>query len=1027
MNRTFSMLTAAFGLLLFAGSALANGELALYVFRDRNPAEGLTVQFDGGEEKLVGGDGGVFFDLTPGAHSVQISDNGNTLHTFRFDSAAGQYVDISVLLLGLDRPRVRIEQHFKNETAEVRAEAATGTVLGRITTSNGTPVANTPVMVRRTQIKTTTDADGNYQLVLPRGIYTFAVLDPDLGEQDIDNIRVVANVQRGANFTLRGGMTDLGLDIQRPSVEEIVAVAKYNPVALGESERYSQGVVDMLGIGELARFGDSDVAASVVRIPAVTVVDNRFIFIRGLGGRYITTTLNGATLPSTDPVKRTVPLDLFPTNIVNQLDIKKTFVASMPGESTGGNLVINTRTFPADGGGQFNFSLGGTSNLTGRDVWADPIRADFDWAGYDDGERSDNSPLRAISDVLEYTDILGPQGPVIEQELQRLGGILLKDDWDAVKRTANPDISFGASYGDVWDLDWRDAEFGVFAAANYKNEWSQREGIERTYDNQGDTLDDFAFDEYSNEVDISGLFSIGLNVGNGSYTSNTLYSHIGGGRTKVRSGFDGDELLPSIRSTIEWVEREFISQQFTGNHILGEDENWILNWQVTGSRATRDAPNRRDARFDLRGNDGIYNLIVPDLAKRYDELVDDNFDGSLDLERAFSSDWAETTVSFGGQIIHRERDSDSETYGYFGGASIPGIDNAPNTRVDDILTIANITGDSSTGFAFFDKTLSSDSYEAELDLNSAYVSLDSLINDKYQVIVGARYEDYQQITDTFQTEGAQGPVRSSLDESELLPALGLNILLSEQQQLRFALTKTISRPDFKETSNAVFFDPDFDIRVRGNPLLETSSALNLDARYEYYWDDRDSASVAVFSKELDDPIERVVVTASGTAGNTRTFQNADKATVYGFEIDGRKEFGLNDSLTRTFFIYGNYSWIDSEVDLGTEKRKLQGQPDYTFNVVLGYDDIENNQEVTLLMNQNGETIVDVGVSGLPNIISEPRFELGLRYKWFFSDNWQLRVKLDNILDSKTEFTQGGQPFQVYETGREFEIGLNYDF
>ena len=1029
MNQSLPRLAALVWLLLTAAVTQADpraeNELALYVFRDNVPAEGLSVRLDGGIEKTVGADGGVYFELSAGAHSVQIRDNGNTLHTFRFDSAAGQYVDISVLLLGLEEPRVRIEPWFKNETADVRSRAATGTILGRITTSDGEPAAGAEVRVRPTGTVTTADSDGNYSLVLPRGLYTFTLTN-GFGEQDVEDIRVVANVQRGASFSVTPAPSDstLEFDIERPQIEEIFAVAKYNPVDLGESERYSEGVVDTLGIGELARFGDSDVSASVIRIPSVTVVDDKFVFIRGLGDRYVTTTLNGATLPSPDPVKRTVPLDLFPTNVVNQIDIKKTFIPEMPGESTGGNLVINTRTFPAEGGGQFNFSVGYTDGVTGDDVFADPIRTDTDWLGFDDGEREDNAPLRAISDTLDQDDFLPP---VVVNELRRVGGILLKDDWDVTERKATPNVSLGLSYGDVYDVDWNDAEVGFFAAGNYKNEWNRREGVENTFNLAGDTFDEFDdVQEYRNDVDLSGLVSLGMTVGNSSYTSNTIYSHVSQSRTKVAVGFDGDGQLPTVQSTIEWVERQFISQQFTGNHIFGDAEEWTADWQITGSIATRDAPNRRDVRFDDRDGSGVFNLVVPELSKRYDELQDDNIDASTDFSYNFETgDNIFSTLGFGAQIIKRERDSDSETYGYFGGQTID--DEAENLRVDDVITVDTITGDPTTGYAFLDKGLNSDSYDAELDLNAIYVQLDSLINDKYQFIVGGRYEDYNQVTETFDAVDDDLEIRSEIDEGIFLPSFSFNWLFADNQQMRFAVTKTISRPDFKETSSAVFFEPEFDLRVRGNPDLETSEAINFDARYEYYWDDRDSISIAAFYKDLDKPIERVVQRASGTASDSRTFENADEGEIYGIELDGRKEFGLNEALTQTFFIYGNVSWIDSETTVENRTRNLQGQPEYTFNLVLGFDDIDRNQELTVLLNQNGDTIVDVGTSGRPDIIEEPRLDLGVRYTWYFSDNWQFRVKLQNLLDEPVELTQGGQTFRKFKTGRKYEIGFNRDF
>jgi len=178
---------------------------------------------------------------------------------------------------------------------------------------------------------------------------------------------------------------------------------------------------------------------------------------------------------------------------------------------------------------------------------------------------------------------------------------------------------------------------------------------------------------------------------------------------------------------------------------------------------------------------------------------------------------------------------------------------------------------------------------------------------------------------------------------------------------------------------------------------------------------------------LSQPIERVIVTGSGTAGNTRTFVNAESGEVYGIELDVRKEFGLNEALTRTFFVYGNYSWIESNVDDKGRERSLQGQPDYTFNLVLGFDDIDNNQELTLLLNQNGDTIVDVAPFGQPDIVQEPTLSVDLNYTFYFADDWQFNLSGKNLLNDEIEYTQGGQLWREYKTGRVYEVGFQRSF
>lgn len=1037
MKRILIKALPAAALYCCAVAAFAADELSVYAFKDGNAASGLTARLDTGEEKVLADDGSALFDLSAGAHSITILDkNGKALHNVRFDTARGQYADVSILLAFGEDPVTNINTYFPTESPAERAQAPRGTLIGTITTG-GAPLDGATLSIPELGFSTTTDDEGNYRIDVPRGVYDVKITDDILGERIIEDVRVVANIDRGASFSIAPAVADmLDMTISRSSIEEVVAVAKFREESLGESERFASGVVDTLGIGELTRFGGSDVSQSVIRVPAVTVKDGRFVFIRGLGDRYVTTTLNRAQLPSTDPEKRTVPLDLFPTNFVNQLDVKKSFIASMPGESTGGTLVINTRTYPPEPEGRISGQLSFVSGLTGSDVLSDPIRGDYDWLGIDDGSRSKASTSRAISDALDYSQFYPP---VVARELSRVGAILLKDDLDPGETKAKPNGVFGASYGNVFDLDWRDAELGFFVAGNYRNQWVQRvDGLQRTYSgNSGgaqniEIEDDFRFEEYANEIDASGLLNLGLTIGNSSFGANTLLSRVTESVVRQDDGFDGDALEPSFRNTLSWVERQFISQQINGNHILGESESWIADWQFTASQATRNAPDRREVRFDLTGQDGIYNLEVPDLIRRYDELVDNNFDLSGDLEYLFDTDGdIESTLSVGGQFIYRERDSDSETYGFLGNQSLD--DNAPNRLVSDVINLQTITGDPTSGFGFDDKTLASDSYEADLELNALYVSYDTIIDATYQIVAGMRYEDYRQETNTFSLAGADvsdttEPVTSLLDESVLLPTVAVNWFLTDSQTLRFGLSKTVSRPDFKETSNATFFDPEFNIRVRGNPNLETSDAINADARYQFYWDDVDFWSVAVFYKDLKDPIERVVQAASGTVGNTRTFINADSATVYGIELEGRKEWSVGDSADQSFFVSGNISLIESEVDLESrDSRSLQGQPEYIANLILGYDDIARNQELTVLFNQLGDTIVDVGVSGQPNIILEPRLDITLNYRWFFADNWQLTFKGENLTDAEVEFTQGGNSYLEYKTGRVWTVGLNWDF
>ena len=287
---------------------------------------------------------------------------------------------------------------------------------------------------------------------------------------------------------------------------------------------------------------------------------------------------------------------------------------------------------------------------------------------------------------------------------------------------------------------------------------------------------------------------------------------------------------------------------------------------------------------------------------------------------------------------------------------------------------------------------------------------------------------FEQTTETFSLQGEQEAVQAVIDEDSVLPSLGINWYFAESQQLRLAVSQTVARPDFKEAANATFYDNEFNFRVRGNPFLEISEVINADLRWEWYPSDESNLSVAAFYKDMDKPIERVVQPASGTAGNSRTFQNSDSAELYGVELEGRTEFVLSDDYSQTFFVSLNAAFIESEVTSeGQEDRALQGQPEYTANFIVGYDNIERGHQLTLLLNQNGKAIADVGVSGQPDVFLEPRLDLNLVYRYDVTDALVLKAKLQNILDEAYEYTQGGQIFQTYERGIGFQVSFDWTF
>jgi len=1052
-----------FYLVLFSYSLSVNArdELLVTVFSSGAPVSGAAIVIDGVTEGKTSVDGSVLIDVEgAGTHTLEVETTDGAI-TSRFTSGAGQLIDA---IVELGEQAIFIDVYSQTESVGERKSASKGTLNIRVTQGNA-PAGQESIYITGLGRSLQTDDSGEITVTLPRGRYRTQVAE------QIANLRVVGGLTRAVHLQINED--EQTIQVAQPQLEEVVVMGSFDPAGLEVSERDTANIVDTIGVELLARFADSDIAASVVRVPGISVQDDKYVFIRGLGGRYVSATLNKATMPSTNPSKRTVPLDLFPSNFVNQLDIKKTFLTSMPGESTGGNLVINTKTFPDERVRGMTLQSGYTKGLTGETIFTDPLKGDFDTLGWDDGSRSENPALSMISDFLTAgvaVDSETGQSFALNDftagELRRAGALLIKDGFDPSFETASPNAKLGINFGDLFLFD--ESDLGVYAAMNYSNEWSKRENGERyTYESQGEIADNFLYRQYTNVLELNGFVSVGWNVGENTFEWNTVASRVTESQTERSVGQEGDEFQALLRQTIQWEERQYLSTQLAGTHLINDEGSVSVEWQATLSQADRYAPDRREfdftaassatdpdvlkAQYDFQmSNDQQVNLfngfiLEPGtIIRRYDELVDDNLDLSGELNwDLFDNGTSFSTLSAGLQLIYRERDSVSQTYGFNVNQVRDDLLRTDNLMVSDVIYSCDgqvqdagctpganggISNNPNTGLVFVDKTLPSDRYTADLRYNSAFLMYDHTFDSALQLVLGGRYETYEQTTDTFSLQGEQGAVQSLIDENSLLPSIGVNWFINDMHQLRFAVSQTVARPDFKEAANATFYDNEFNFRVRGNPFLEISDILNADLRWEWYLSEMNSLSIALFYKDMNKPIERVLQAASGTAGNSRTFQNADSAQLYGLEADGRFELALGGGYDQTLFVAFNAAFIESKVTAGNQTpRALQGQPEYTANLIIGYDSLSAGHQLTVLLNQNGKSVADVGVSGQPDVLMEPRLDLNVVYRFDFSEVLTLKAKLENLLDDEVKYTQGGQIFQMYSRGPTLQFGLDWQF
>jgi hypothetical protein len=1038
--------------LLLPQIASAEDELLLYVFQSGQPQRSATITIDGEVAGSTRLDGSLTADLNAGGHVVAV-DAGGEQRVVRFSLESGQLADVVIELSPGSSPLVDV--YGSRESAAERRDQPKGSLEVTVT-RDGAPVTGTVVNLSNGGGRAASDEDGVATIEAPRGRYSVTV------DGKRYTARIFAGVTRG--LSVRLASEAIAFELERPQLEEVVVMGSFDPGAFEISERDTGNIVDTLGVEQLARYGDSDVAASIVRVPGVSVQNDKYVVIRGLGDRYVTANLNGSAMPSTNPSRRTVPLDLFPSSFVNQLDVKKTYLASMPGESTGGNLVINTKTFPDEAFIDLSVQLGGVTGLTGSSVAVDALEGDSDFLGWDDGTREENGAIALIAEGLKAGLITDSEGNTfvidnyLSGELRQAAGLLMMDGWDADTASATPAVDLGISAGDVFYVG--DAEIGYFAAGSYANSWSQREnGIRRSYGGGSDIVaDDFVYQTATNNIEVSGLVSVGVGIGDSTYEWNTIVSRVTDSFVERYVGVEGDEFRSVVGTSVQWEERQYASTQIAGSHFLNESGSLFLEWQATVSQAERDVPDRRTSSFiasqsQTLGSDLVAgfdfsatNASQGDLFtgfffnyggsnRRFNNLVDNNYELSFDLTwDVFDDGDSFSSLKLGVSAIERDREAEAAIYGY--STILAGdILAAPNAVVSDVVyaasndpsVVGGVQGSVTRGLTFTESTLPSDNYGADLTYNSAYALYDHTFGLEWQVITGIRFEEYVQTTETFSSFNGQ-PVESVIDEITPLPHFGVNWSFADDQQLRVAVSETIARPDFKETANAYYQDLEFGAQVFGNPFLQTSSITNADIRWEWYFDEDagNSISVALFHKEIEDAIERVVIAASGTAANARTFQNSDLAELTGIEVEGRISFPLSDSFDSEIFIDFNAASIESEVDIGGGViRAMQGQPDYTANIIFGYDDFATEQQVTLLLNQNGKTVADRGIQGAADVILEPRLDVQLVYRWDVSEALSVRAKVNNLLNEEFEYSQGGKVFQQYERGTSFQVGIDW--
>lgn len=905
---------------------------------------------------------------------------------------------------------------------DAQSTAATGRLTGQvIDQSSGTPLSDAGVQVVGTRLGSITSADGRYTIVgIPAGTVTIHVRRIGFQAKTVTGIALFAGATLEQNVSLDGATVTLaGIEVtsaaERGTVHEAL-----------NQQREAMGIVNSVTAEQIARSPDSDAAAAVQRVSGVTLQDNKYVHVRGLGERYTTTSLNGARMPSPEPEKKVVPLDLFPASLLRSVTTSKTFTPDQPGDFSGAQVDIRTREFPAQRTVTYSTSVGYNASATGRDVIAAPISAS-EWFGFAAGNRQLPGMVRQAAGFLDRTYSRNEINSMIES---------FRNSWTPTQRTGLPNSSFGLSIGGNDPLLGR--QIGYIGSLTYSLGQEIQADAYRAQIDQGDASSNRPGNEFRGSTGRTsvlwgGLLNLSTFLGNGTLlTFNNTFNRSADSEASRDRGSDeniGRDVIFE-RSTLRYIERSVRSHQLAAEHALGARHQ--VDWALTNSAVTRVEPDRSDlvyASFPDVVNGGqlpfqLYSSADAGARRTFGDLSEDAYEGSLNY-RIYLGDIANETMLKVG-ALGRATDRDAEVFQYAFTGLLP--------QEDAVLEAEQIfdgrfTQDDMNVFQL-QPLGQAGSYAASDRLLAAYIMTDWRLTDRLRVVGGVRAEDSNVEVTTLNFFGQTQT--STREFTDFLPSAALNVALTERQNVRLSVSQTLARPEYRELSPILHRDVLFEVAVQGNPELRRTLIQNADARWEWYPNAGEVLSVAVFAKRFEDPIERVETPTSGTP--IHSFVNAGSANNWGIELEARKGLGGLAEALEPLTLFANTTLMRSRIEIGDDPlaantnpdRAMVGQAPYVVNTGATWASA-TGFSATALYNVVGKRIYSAGEreGALVDTYEMPRHVLDLALRVPLWSSMDLKLDAKNVFDAEYRREQGPIVRESYRTGRTFTFGLTW--
>lgn len=903
---------------------------------------------------------------------------------------------------------------------------------------------------------TSTDFEGNFTLKLTPGEYNIVFSFVSYRDKIVP-----ITVEAGKEYT-----KNISLAEATEMMEEVAIYAeKKAPKTIAAFDREkmkSTNMIDGTSSEQMKQTGDGDAGEVIKRVTGVSVEGGKHVYVRGLGDRYTKTILNSMEIPGLDPDKNAVQMDIFPTNLIDNITVYKTFTPELPGDYTGGLVNISTKDFPSQKTISFSAGLGYNTSTTFNPNYITYNKGKLDFLGFDDGKRG--LPINQNKQTPDPT-----KG---EQELTDLTKAFSAEM--GVKKGNNlPNQSISFGIGNQLNSDKKKIDYGYNFYLNYQNSYQYNDDVQyNAYRKSSETKENELFADRKSKGELgvqntiwSALLGQSIKINKIHKISLNLF-HTQNGESRAASLIEENyESNPAtlVKQSLQYTQRSTSNLNLSGKHSIAKNK-WQLNWALSPSLSKIKDPDIRSTVLEQIENEngnysyGLNQSVGGEIRRIYRDLNEVNLNSKLDLTYSFDlKNKLESNLKFGVAETYKARDFNVLDF-------IFDVENATNTPNDPnwFFQEENIwTPETDQGTYVSAQRELANSYEATQLVLAAYIMNELPISKKLKTVYGARIE---KVNNTYTGQNNNGTIiynkTTVLDETNILPAINFVYVLKDSafntMNLRSSYTQTLARPSFKEKSIAQIYDPIQGRRYNGNIDLMQTNIHNADIRWEYFYGRTEVLSASVFYKKFINPIE---IVSFDLAPNEVQAKNTGEANIYGIELEARKRIGGIEKSQNKFYIGANFTYIQSQIDMNkveitkgttiqTEKeiralnardgqtisnfRQMSGQSPYLINAFTSFSSDSTGLDINISYNIQGKRLAVIGIGALPDVYENPFHSLNLKAskKIGAKEQWKASFSAQNILNNKRvrmyeSYKSSAQIYDYFNNGRTFNLSISY--